>query len=321
MALAPSRFKGTLDDDLARVEEELMLVGRDAGSILYEAIRHHLGTGGKRVRPRMALLAGRLIRGYVPDGLVRFAAVTELVHAASLVHDDTLDEAATRRGVTTVSARWGGRVAVLVGDYLFAQAAIITAGLENLRLMELLASTIQLLVQGELRQMDAAYRIEASRENYEDRIAAKSASLFVLAAEGGATYAGGSPAQAQALSRYAYNLGLAFQIADDVLDYTATDEQLGKPAGSDLANGVITLPALNYLQGLPAEAPERRLVEEGGDTGSVVAAIRSSDGPARALTTARLLVDAAVAELEIFPPGGDRRALADLAEAAITRRS
>lgn len=321
MALAPSRFKGTLDGDLARVEEELMLVGCDAGPVLHEAIRHHLRTGGKRLRPRMALLAGRMIRGYVPDGLVRFAAVTELVHAASLVHDDTLDAAATRRGVTTVSARWGGHVAVLVGDYLFAQAAIVTAGLENLRLMELLASTIQLLVQGELRQMNAAYRIEASSENYEDRIAAKSASLFVLAAEGGATCVGGSPAQVQALARYAYNLGLAFQIADDVLDYTATDEQLGKPSGSDLANGVITLPALNYLQGLPVEAPERRLVEQGGDTGPVVAAIRASDGPARALETARLLVDAALAELDSFPLCGDRDALADLAEAAIARRS
>jgi geranylgeranyl pyrophosphate synthase len=321
MVLAPSRFTGTLDGDLARVEAELMLVGRDAGPVLHEAIRHHLRTGGKRLRPRLALLTGRLIRGYVPDGLVRFAAVTELVHAASLVHDDTLDEAATRRGVTTVSARWGTHVAVLVGDYLFAQAAIITAGLENLRLMELLASTIQLLVQGELRQMHAAYRIDVSSENYEDRIAAKSASLFVLAAEGGAACAGAGPVQAQALARYAYNLGLAFQIADDVLDYTGTDEQLGKPAGSDLANGVITLPALNYLQGLPADALERRLVEEGGDTGSVVAAIRASDGPARALGTARLLVDAALAELDRFPPGDDRNALADLAEAAIARRS
>lgn len=321
MALAPSQFNQTLTEDMARVEQELLLVGGDAGPVLHEAIRHHLGTGGKRLRPRLAIIAGRLICGYVPDGLIRFAAVTELVHAASLVHDDTLDEAGTRRGVTTVSARWGSQVAVLVGDYLFAQAALLTAGLDSLRLMSLLAATIQALVQGELRQMSAAYRIEASAANYEARIAAKSASLFVLAAEGGATFTGAHEEQAQALQRYAHHLGLAFQIADDVLDYTATDDELGKPAGSDLANGVITLPALYYLQDLPADAPERRIVEEGGEIGRIVQAIRASDAPARALAYGRDLVGQAITELDIFADSADRDALMALARSAIARRS
>ena len=179
MAIAASRFDQTLDrSSLARVEEEFALIGRDAGPVLYEAIRHHLRTGGKRMRPRLALLTGRMIHGHMPDGLIRFAAVTELVHAASLVHDDTLDDAGTRRGITTVSAQWGNHVAVLVGDYLFAQAALLTAGLNNVRLMALLATAIQALVQGELRQISAAYRIEASAGNYQARIAAKSASLL-----------------------------------------------------------------------------------------------------------------------------------------------
>ncbi|HWE64594.1 MAG TPA: polyprenyl synthetase family protein, partial [Chloroflexota bacterium] len=320
MAIAPSRFDQTLGDDLARVEEELALVGHDAGPVLYEAIRHHLHTGGKRIRPRLALMAGHLICGYIPDGLVRFAAVTELVHAASLVHDDTLDEAATRRGITTVSAQWGNQVAVLVGDYLFAQAALLTAGLESVRLMAILATTIQALVQGELRQMSAAYRVQASAENYESRIGAKSASLFVLAAEGGATCVGASAEQALALQRYAYAMGLAFQIADDVLDYTATDQELGKPAGSDLANGVITLPALYYLQSLVSDAAERHIIEEGGDVGRLVQAIRASDAPARALDYARELVDRAVAELSTFPDTVERAALAALARSAISRR-
>src|SRR5579864_1436521 len=137
MALAPSQLNHPLTDDLARVEAEIALVGQDAGSVLHAAIHHHLRTGGKRIRPRMTMLAGRLIHGYAPDGLVRFAAVTDLVHAASLLHDDTLDEADTRRGVRTVNSQWGGHIAVLVGDYLFAQAAIITANLGSLRLMSL----------------------------------------------------------------------------------------------------------------------------------------------------------------------------------------
>jgi geranylgeranyl pyrophosphate synthase len=236
------------------------------------------------------------------------------------VHDDTVDEAATRRGVATVSAQWGGHMAVLVGDYLFAQAAILTAGLGSLRLMELLAATIQALVQGELRQMGAAYRIEASAANYQSRIAAKSASLFVLAAEGGATYSGAAQEQILALRRYALNLGLAFQIADDVLDYTGTDEELGKPAGSDLANGVITLPALHYLRGLSPEAADRRMVEEGGDVRALVTAIRASEAPARALAEARALADQAIEALADFPPSPEREALIALAEATVARR-
>lgn len=320
MAIAASRRQHAVIDGLGQVEAELALVGSDTDALLREAIRHHLGTGGKRVRPRLAILAGQLVGGAISDGLARFAAVTELVHAASLVHDDTLDEAATRRGVATVNAQWGGHMAVLVGDYVFAQAAILTAGLGSLRLMELLAATIQALVQGELRQMAGAFKIEASEAGYHARIAAKSASLFVLSAEGGAIYAGGTEAQIAALRRYGHNLGLAFQIADDVLDYTGTDAELGKPAGSDLANGVVTLPALLYLRGLPPDAPERRIVEEGGDVGGVVAAIRASDAPARALAEARALAAEAVAALAIFLPSPDRDALTALAESTVARR-
>jgi len=311
----------TLVDDLARVEAELRSVGHDAGSVLHEAIHHHLSTGGKRLRPRLALLAGRVAGGDVSPELVRFATITELVHAASLVHDDTLDDSPTRRGVETVRSRYGNHLAVLVGDYLFAQAAILTASLGSLRLMALLAETIQSLVQGELAQLSAAYRIEASAENYESRIAAKSASLFVFAAEGGAVQAGAVEEQARALRNYAHYLGLAFQIADDVLDYTASADELGKPAGSDLANGVVTLPALYYLERVPPDAVERRLIEEGGDMTRVIAAIRASDGPARALARARALAAAAADALCAFPPSPERDALHDLAAVTTGRRS
>lgn len=321
MAIAASQINQSLLADMARVEDELALVGQEAGPVLHEAIRHHLSTGGKRMRPRIAILAGRMLLGGVPDGLIRFAAVTELVHAASLVHDDTIDEADTRRGEPTVGSRWGSHIAVLVGDYLFAQAAIITAGLGSLRLMSLLAATIQSLVRGELRQMSAAYKIEASAANYEARIADKSASLFVLAAEGAGVLAGVGEAEITALRRYGQQLGLAFQIADDVLDYTASNEELGKPAGSDLANGVVTLPALRYLRALPDEAPERRIVEEGGEIARVVAAIRASDGPEYALDRAQAHAQEAAAALDLFPLSPARQALLAITEETVRRRS
>jgi all-trans-nonaprenyl-diphosphate synthase len=321
MAIAASRVGQPLATDLARVEEELGSIGQEAGAVLHEAIRHHLSTGGKRIRPRIALLAGRMLLGDAPRNLVRFAAVTELVHAASLVHDDTIDQAGTRRGEPTVDSRFGSHISVLVGDYLFAQAAIITAELGSLRLMSLLASTIQALVRGELRQMSAAYKIEASAANYESRISDKSASLFVLAAAGAAVLATAPEDQVVGLRRYGEQLGLAFQIADDVLDYTGSDEVLGKPAGSDLANGVVTLPALRYLLTLPKDAPERRIVEEGGESARVVAAIRASDGPEYALQRARTLAGEATEALDIFPPSSSREALAVISRESVGRRS
>lgn len=310
-----------LQEDLALIESELAVVGRDARPVLREAVAYHLSTGGKRLRPRMAMLAGRVVGGDLSDRLVRFAAVTELVHAASLAHDDTLDDAATRRGVETVRSRWGNHVAVLVGDYLFAQATIYMANLGSLRLMDLLAETIRSLVQGELAQMKAAYRIDASAENYESRIAAKSASLFVLAAEGGAECGGATRDQALAMREYAYNLGLAFQIADDVLDYTASAEELGKPVGSDLKNGVVTLPALYYLEPLPPGAWERRIIESGGDVSPVVDAIRASTGPARSLARAHRLAERAAAALDIFPLSPERSSLLSFAAGAVSRRA
>src|SRR6185437_16132758 len=329
MAMAASRINQPLMAELARVEEQLALVGQEAGPLLQEAIRHHLSAGGKRMRPRIALLAGRLLGHEATDDLVRFAAVTELVHAASLVHDDTIDDAATRRGEPTVGATWGGHIAVLVGDYLFAQAAIITAGLGSLRLMSLLAATIQALVRGELRQMSAAYNIEASAANYEARISDKSASLFVLAAEGAGVLAaegagvlaGVGEEQTQALHQFGQLLGLAFQIADDVLDYTGSDQELGKPAGSDLANGVITLPALRYLQSLRPDALDWRIVEEGGEIDRVVAAIRASDGPECALDRARTLSHEAISALRTFPLSPASEALELVAEETVRRRS
>ena len=244
-----------LQDELVRVEAELSLVGRDAGPVLREAISYHLSTGGKRLRPRMALLAGRVIGGDVSPDLVRFAAVTELVHAASLAHDDTLDEAATRRGIETVapvgaaiSPCWSAIICLprrRSHGRPWQPAADGPAGGDH-------------PVPGAGRACPAERRIPDRGQRGELRIAhCRQVGQPVCAGGRRRRRAGRCAARSRpgpcATTRY--NLGLAFQIADDVLDYTAQRRKSwASPPGSDLKNGVVTLPALYYLESLAPDA-------------------------------------------------------------------
>lgn len=308
---------GLVDADLARVRERLQSIGEGDNPILVQTIRHLFGSRGKYIRPALCLLVGRLFQPTVDARLIDFGAAMEVVHSASLVHDDTLDEAATRRGRTTVNAGWNGHIAILVGDYLFAQAAIVTAGLGELRVMAMLAETIKSLVRGELRQMETAFDWEQSEETYCEKIGNKTASLLALCTEGAAVLAGASEAQCAALRRYGYNLGLAFQIADDILDITETDEQLGKPAGSDLAQGTITLPVIYYLK--TATPTEREAVRNGAQASDAVAAISASRAIEQARQRADDLVAEALAALRTLPASEARTALEEMAHVAVHR--
>jgi geranylgeranyl pyrophosphate synthase len=316
----PAQLETALEEGLRCVEAELAAVGQRARPLLREVIRHQLA-GGKQLRPRMALLVGQLIAARTSEGLARFAAVTEVVQAASLVQDDILDRGTIRHGQASVNAQWGTRVALLLSDYLFAQAALITAQLNRPPLMQLLAETIQILVQGELQQMEESFDLAASAAGYQARIAAKCASHFVLAAEGAALYAGATGEQIAAVRRYAHQLGLAYQIVDDVLDYTGDSVEIGKPVGTDLANGILTLPAIYYLTALPADAPDRRRVAERRELDQVVAAVRRSTAPTRALAHAHTLIEEAIGALATFPPSAAREGLVALAHLTVRRRA
>jgi geranylgeranyl pyrophosphate synthase len=303
--------------DLEHVRQVLQRIGEGDNPVLVHTIRHLFGSRGKYIRPALALLVGRLFKPVAEARLIEFAAAMEVVHTASLVHDDTLDEAATRRGHTTVNAGWNGHIAILVGDYLFAQAAIVTAGLGELRVMAMLADTIQALVRGELRQMETAFDWEQTEADYVAKIGNKTASLLALCTEGAGVLSGASAAQLRRLRLFGYNLGLAFQIVDDVLDVTETDEVLGKPAGSDLAQGTITLPVIYYLQ--TATPAERALVLDGTRVREAVAAIASSTAVARARARADDLVVEAQAALAPLPAGDARVALQEMARFAVNR--
>ena len=270
-----------LTGDLARVEEELRQAVRTDDDLLTEMASHLIQAGGKRQRPLFALAAGACAADFSAPPLAREVLLggvsVELVHLGSLYHDDVIDEAVTRRTVESVNARWGNLRAILAGDFLLARASEIAAGLGT-EVAGLLAATIAKLCEGEVRELEAAYRTDRTEASYLASIEGKTASLFSAAARIGGIVADLPRAQIEALTDFGRCYGMAFQIVDDILDLTATAEQLGKPAAHDLVEGVYSLPvlralagpnghALRELLGSPVDGPElaeaRRLVLDG----------------------------------------------------------
>jgi heptaprenyl diphosphate synthase/octaprenyl-diphosphate synthase len=211
--------------------------------LLGEVLDYVLDWPGKHLRPVVTLLASQL-HPHPVGHEVPMAAAVEMLHIATLVHDDTVDAAELRRGRATVSNLWGKDVAVLVGDYLFAKSATVACEAGDLKAVRLFAQAVMALSAGELRELVTSHAWDQTRERYWKRIEEKTASLFASAAEVGAVLSGGPESQGAALRAYGYNLGMAFQVVDDILDFTGTEESVGKPVGNDLAQGVLTLPVI-----------------------------------------------------------------------------
>ncbi len=241
-------------DELAQVNASLRRVSDVEYPYLGQLLGHILETGGKRVRPAITLLASKF---HPNDGkqATLMATAVELLHIATLVHDDTVDNAAVRRGKPTISTMWGREAAVLLGDYAFAKSATVVCDTGNLRVIKLFAETIMLLASGELTEMFTAYDPAQTRQQYSDRIFRKTASLFTTAAETGAILSGAPEPVVQSLKAYGYNIGMAFQIVDDILDYQGTADEVGKPVCSDLLHGVLTLPAILLMERFPEDNP------------------------------------------------------------------
>ncbi len=314
---------GPILADMPKVEAAIREVGDVQFSWLSTLVKHVLGQPGKRMRPAMTLLAGRFA-DYNLDLLVPMAASVELLHTASLVHDDTLDEASLRRGNPTVNHLWNKNVAVLFGDYVFAAAAEMVSRTANVRVMRLFAQTLRIICDGELSQNFAAYRWDAGREQYFQRIGGKTASLFSMATESGAALSGLPEPQVQALKRYGHYLGLAFQVADDVLDFTGEAAAMGKAVGGDLMQGTVTLPAIMLVEREPQGNPVRRYFEAGRtaeDLDAVLRAVRESDVIARCYQVADGFRAQACQSLAGFPDIGARGCLERLTEYVLVRRS
>lgn len=254
--LSASEVFELIADDLRRVEDQFRAEAVASEAAVTLIAEHLQSSGGKRLRPTLVLLTAKLFANRDAKTSVRLAAVVELIHTATLIHDDVIDEAETRRGRASTNALWGNQTSVLSGDWLYMQAFRIALEMRNFHLLDLLISLTQRMVEGELLQARLLGRV-VERGEYLELVDRKTASLFSACARLGATAGNAADEEETKLGKFAWNLGMAFQLVDDILDFTSTEETLGKPVGSDLREGKLTLPLLYALeQATPAERAE-----------------------------------------------------------------
>jgi all-trans-nonaprenyl-diphosphate synthase len=321
MTSATSLFS-PVEADLRLLTDNLKQLVGARHPILYAAAEHLFGAGGKRVRPAIVLL---IARATMPNQEItlkhrRLAEITEMIHTASLVHDDVVDEAELRRGVPTVHSSFGNRVAVLAGDFLFAQSSWYLANLDNLAVVKLLSEVIMDLAEGEIQQGLNLFDSTLSIEAYLEKSYYKAASLVANSSKAAALLSNTSPEMAMHLYSYGRHVGLAFQIVDDILDFTASSDALGKPAGSDLKSGNLTAPALYALEEKPyLEVLIQREFTQDGDLDQAISLIKGSRGIERSRELAADHAQIAVQHLADLPPTDARQALTKLADYVLSR--
>ncbi len=279
-------------------------------------------SGGKRLRPLLVTLSARAL-GYTGDRHVALAAIIEFIHTATLLHDDVVDASAMRRGQSTANMVWGNEASVLTGDFLYSRAFEMMVEVGSMRVMEILAKTTNTIAEGEVLQLLHCHDPEVSEESYLRVIYSKTAKLFEAAARLGAVISDQPPAIEAAIAKYGRHLGTAFQLVDDVLDYTADSQALGKNVGDDLAEGKPTLPLLYALRTGSAAQQEllRTAIEQGGldRIEEVVAAIESTGANAYTARKAEDEARCAAAALTAIPESPYKQALLDLARFSVRR--
>ena len=312
-------FYSIVEPELRELERRLKDVGRGGHPTFQEAVTHLFSSPGKLLRPTLVFLAARFGPGHDRDVILNLAESLELVHTASLVHDDIVDRADLRRNLPTVNATWSDDVALIVGDYLFAKAYALAAVLPKPEVIAIVAQTVFALCDGELEEVTADATLPSEREYFE-RIELKTASLYAACCQGGAILSDADPEHVAALGAFGTSLGLAFQITDDVLDLVGDEEEFGKTVGRDLAEGMATLPMIYAAEQRPELAA--RLVAQGKDAGEIrelLRAVRTTDGVERARGRALALHDDAVRTLDRLPARREREALREIAEFVVSR--
>lgn len=310
-----------IQDDLEKVERSLDAVANVDNHLLNQLLEYVLKSGGKRIRSALTLFSGKSY-DYNLDILVPMAAAVELLHSATLVHDDVVDNSPLRHSKPTVSRAWGEVRALLLGDYLFARAGRLVASTENLRAVKLFAQTLMTISSGELRQTAVVFDLKQAREYYYSWISAKTACLFSMAAESGAVLSQSPEDVIEAMIEYGHNFGMAFQIVDDVLDFIGEETKLGKPVGSDLAEGAVTLPSILFAESHSGDILIKNVIEARDSVSVALAVERIRNSPVidECLDIASEFCSRACQALEKVPDSSSRQSLFDLATYVIRRR-
>ncbi len=314
-----------IEADLKAVEQRIEAATNIEPPMLRESLRHVMLTRGKRIRPALTIASGKLFREGGAS-LNAMAAAVEYLHTATLIHDDVVDQPELRRGAAALYTMVGNSVALLAGDYLFAQAAATASETNNLRIMRLFAESVMTLCAGQIdesaRERDD--RCLSDRDSYYRTIDAKTAALFVLACHAGAILGEAPTEETNALRHYGRQLGLAFQIVDDILDLVGDEAVMGKPAGSDLRQGLVTLPVIYLRDEVPDELLRQVFAEDGAREDAIqtiTSRARTSRAIDRAYAEARQLAEDAAQALEGLPPGEHRDLLFELTRTVVDREA
>lgn len=309
-------------DGLEMVEDKLKSYSRVDFPWVAEPLGYVLDSSGKRIRPVLTLLAGKFYN-YNLESLVPMAAAIELFHNATLVHDDAVDKAMTRRGKKAVNSLWGEGIAVLLGDYLFSVSADLVCSIGNFKVMRMFAQTLTEISGGQLRETFSAYSWKRNREDYYEQIYSKTASLFTAATGTGSVLSEAPEEAVAALTSYGKNLGMAFQVVDDILDFTGDAKEMGKPVGSDLLQGTLTLPAIMLMEQHPELTLVQEIFDQRGDrqkVDRVIEMVRSSSILDECYKIAADFCGKARRDLDGLPDKPSRKSLQGLADYVIERR-
>jgi geranylgeranyl pyrophosphate synthase len=314
-------FFNPVQESILSVEGKMRSAANGHHPDLKSALDHLLSSGGKRIRPAVALLTGRML-GADEERLITLAAAIELLHTATLVHDDLIDGSLLRRGIPTLNSQWSPAATVLTGDYIFARAAKLASDTGSVEVMDVFAETLSTIVNGEISQLFKR-DIDSIRDDYYKRIYAKTASMFVLATTASALLSPMCEEVIEPVRAFGYGIGMAFQIVDDVLDFSGDQEKIGKPVASDLRQGLITLPTIYYLESEPDD-PDLSLALNGilydeMRLTRLIHGIRDSGAIEKSIEEAGQHVARALDALEDLPQSIEHQAFEDLANYIILR--
>jgi len=322
-----SQLFAGIQDDLDQVDKTFQERATSGLDILNSASMHALASPGKRLRTAITLLSGKL-GTYRLDKLLPLSVAYEMVHLATLIHDDIVDEAKTRRGNPTVNSVWGDKIAILLGDYYFAKTAGLIADINENRIDHLFSDTVATVCEGTILEIMTAGRIDLTTETYYEKIKHKTACLIAACSKGGAIVSGSSDEEVEFLNDYGMHLGIAFQIIDDILDYTEDQSTIGKPAGNDLRQGMVTLPLIYALQVPSQDGHHQRVqnllnktTQSEDDIHEIISWVVQGNGIKQAQLDANAHGDKAREALYHFPASPDRDVLDDLIDFVVTRRN